>query len=321
MCTTFFNNKKTLKNPFIDTIIDTVLNAKLEDWEHFSKKDRKLEIPFNINSGKHYNGLNLIKLMFHTYLNGYTSAYYLTNNQAFKVGGDIKGEKTAKIHRFQPCYRLIENTSKTISIEAYNKLKEEKQKLYKKSSTTPKFFVVNFDQIKNIDDIDKSDFKLEIPQFEVDFDINEEAEKFFLKLQNDENVKMILNRKRTLKAFYNLSNDQITLPETGIFRNDSAYYSTAFHEIIHWTGHPKRLNRLGFSEKGKKDELSYSYEELVAELGALLLCMEFKIYDTFLNTCSYLKGWLSATDKDKREETLKNAFIEASTAKKYLTNI
>ena len=64
-----------------------------------------------------------------------------------------------------------------------------------------------------------------------------------------------------------------------------AYYSTAFHEIIHWTGHPKRLNRLGFSEKGKKDELSYSYEELVAELGALLLCMEFKIYDTFLNTC------------------------------------
>ena len=53
MCTTFFNNKKTLKNPFIDTIIDTVLNAKLEDWEHFSKKDRKLEIPFNINSGKH----------------------------------------------------------------------------------------------------------------------------------------------------------------------------------------------------------------------------------------------------------------------------
>ena len=49
--------------------------------------------------------------------------------------------------------------------------------------------------------------------------------------------------------------------------------------------------------------------------------LEFKIYDTFLNTCSYLKGWLSATDKDKREETLKNAFIEASTAKKYLTNI
>ena len=58
MCTTFFNNKKTLKNPFIDTIIDTVLNAKLEDWEHFSKKDRKLEIPFNINSGKHQGSVD-----------------------------------------------------------------------------------------------------------------------------------------------------------------------------------------------------------------------------------------------------------------------
>ena len=49
--------------------------------------------------------------------------------------------------------------------------------------------------------------------------------------------------------------------------------------------------------------------------------MDFKIYDSFLNTCSYLKGWLNVTEEDKREETLKNAFIEASTAKKYLLNI
>lgn len=314
---TTLNKKTTFKNPYIDTIIETVLNADLKDWDHFAKDGVKLQIPFNVNTGEHYRGMNLIKLMFHTYFNGYTSAYYITNNQAFKLQADFKGEKTAKIHRYEPLYRHNE-TYKTISIDAYNKLKEDKQEDYFKSSTNPKYYVLNFDQIKNIDEIDKSKLKVEIKNFEVDFDLNEEAEKFFLKLQQDENFEMILNRKRLVKAYYDLSRDQITIPEIGIFKTNSAYYSTAFHEMIHWTGNPKRLNRIGFFEKGDK---SYSYEELIAEIGALLLCMEFKIYDTFLNTCSYLKSWLTKTEGEDQEEILRSAFSEALKAKKYLLSV
>ena len=75
------------------------------------------------------------------------------------------------------------------------------------------------------------------------------------------------------------------------------------------------------SEGEGDDGEYYSYEELIAEIGALLLCMEFKIYDTFLNTCSYLKSWLTKTEGEDQEEILRSAFSEALKAKKYLLSV
>jgi antirestriction protein ArdC len=54
------------------------------------------------------------------------------------------------------------------------------------------------------------------------------------------------------------------------FKNIGGYYSTLFHEIIHSTKNPKRLGRGG--EKTKN--LPYANEELVAEMGAMILCSE-----------------------------------------------
>jgi antirestriction protein ArdC len=69
------------------------------------------------------------------------------------------------------------------------------------------------------------------------------------------------------RAFYGVISDAITLPHPVDFISVEQYYSTAFHELCHWTGAKHRLNR---DFRGKYKDPSYSFEEIVAELGAAL---------------------------------------------------
>ena len=102
------------------------------------------------------------------------------------------------------------------------------------------------------------------------------------------------------EAFYRPSEDMIRLPGLDQFADASEYYSTAFHEATHSTGHENRLNRLtrqaGFGSE------SYSKEELVAELGSCFICATLGIStDTsFRNSTAYLNGWLSALKNDRK---------------------
>ena len=84
------------------------------------------------------------------------------------------------------------------------------------------------------------------------------------------------------------------------FREMAEFYSTAFHEGVHSSGHPSRLNRLTDTAAFGGDE--YSKEELVAELGSAFL-MSFCGIETpssFQNNAAYIAGWLKALKDDKR---------------------
>ena len=58
----------------------------------------------------------------------------------------------------------------------------------------------------------------------------------------------------------------LLLPIRKQFVSTAEYYSTAFHEVVHSTGHQSRLNRLNSAAFFGTEE--YSKEELVAEIGA-----------------------------------------------------
>jgi antirestriction protein ArdC len=45
------------------------------------------------------------------------------------------------------------------------------------------------------------------------------------------------------KAFYRPSEDYIQMPPKECFVDEPHYYSTALHELTHWTGAEKRLRR------------------------------------------------------------------------------
>ncbi|MBX3141521.1 MAG: DUF1738 domain-containing protein [Trueperaceae bacterium] len=96
------------------------------------------------------------------------------------------------------------------------------------------------------------------------------------------------------EAFYSPHRDEITMPEIGAFRNESSYYATLLHEVVHWTGHPERLQRRPAAGSAMA---SYAAEELVAELGAAFLCAALGVKGE-MRHAAYLEHWLKAARAD-----------------------
>ncbi len=100
------------------------------------------------------------------------------------------------------------------------------------------------------------------------------------------------------EAFYSPSDDYIQmLPKTD-FKSAEGYYSTILHELSHWTGGEKRLDRVQRCGRFSKD---YAFEELVAEMGSLFVATSAGIPQSeteFQNHASYIESWLSKLRND-----------------------
>ena len=109
-----------------------------------------------------------------------------------------------------------------------------------------------------------------------------------------------LNHEQGDRAFYRPSNDSITLPLLAQFKETAEYYSTAFHEMIHSTGHMSRLNRL--EKTAFFGTEAYSKEEVVAEIGAsaLVNVAGLETANSFRNNTAYVQNWLTVLKNDKR---------------------
>lgn len=95
---------------------------------------------------------------------------------------------------------------------------------------------------------------------------------------------------------YMPSHDIVRLPPISQFKTSDAYYSALFHELIHSTGHQKRLGRI--KEGHTSDEHQYSKEELVAELGSAYLCTLSGIKHDIENSSAYIKSWLTVLENN-----------------------
>lgn len=106
---------------------------------------------------------------------------------------------------------------------------------------------------------------------------------------------------RGSEAYYHRINDKITMPEMRSFIDPDHYYSTLFHEMVHSTGHPNRLNRKELTEPTKFGSEQYSQEELVAEMGASFLTSLAGIGEKpFDNHVAYIQNWLQVLENDNR---------------------
>ena len=102
------------------------------------------------------------------------------------------------------------------------------------------------------------------------------------------------------RAYYNPLDDRIVLPQMNQFTDTAEYYSTAYHEMVHSTGHAKRLARLDATAFFGSE--SYSKEELVAEIGSAFLLHRTGLENagSFRNNTAYIQNWLTALKNDKR---------------------
>ena len=103
------------------------------------------------------------------------------------------------------------------------------------------------------------------------------------------------------------------MPPKASFTEPDEYYETIFHELVHATEHPTRLNW-----SRKEAENSYALGELVAEIGACYLARELGVpaSGNLSNHVAYLANWLKAMKDDSR--FIFTASSQASKAADYL---
>ncbi len=133
---------------------------------------------------------------------------------------------------------------------------------------------------------------------------------------------ILANSKATImydqadQAFYQASKDEIHLPPREAFPALDDFYSTALHELAHWTGHEDRLNRSVMNRFGSPE---YAKEELRAELASTFLSADTGLPLKLYNHAAYVKNWIQILKDNKFEfvAALRDAEDIAESLKEY----
>lgn len=259
--------------PNVYEIVTEQVIRQLEQGVAPWRKPWRTEVPCNLVSGKPYRGLNVFMLA----TQGYESRYWLTFNQAKKLGGHIKqGEKSTLVvfwHIGEE--RIIRQTdgkerkSTPILLRYYN--------------------VFNVCQTEGIAD------KLGLGKSAPRIPSMDQCEAIVSGMPNPP------AREQSDRAWYRPSTDTVGMPSRNLFNSSEEFYSTLFHELTHSTGHASRVGREGIEQLNTFGSESYSREELIAEMGAAMLCGVTGIApSTIQNSASYLQSWISRLRGDSK---------------------
>ena len=91
-------------------------------------------------------------------------------------------------------------------------------------------------------------------------------------------------------ASFQYEADEILMPLRHLFPTRAGYYHTLLHELVHWTGHPSRLDR----ERGRMGSAAYAGEELLAEMTAFMIAQDLRVEidpGHQEGRWSYMKSW------------------------------
>jgi len=230
-----------------------------------------LELPHNI-AGRPYRGGNVPMLWALAEEAGYRSPCWLTFNQAHERGGHVrKGERGALVFFWK--WQEVEDPTTG----------ERRRRAFARAYT-----VFNLDQVEGVDVPTVQ--PRELPEFQRIEAADALMAATGARIEYGGDV-----------ACFVPSRDLVRLPHPAAFKAPDAFYSTAFHELGHWTGHADRLAR----EFGKRfgDE-AYAFEELVAELTAAFVCASQGFASVVREDhASYIDHWLKVLKHDNRAFT------------------
>lgn len=229
--------------------------------------------PINLISQKEYRGLNTFLLG----SQGYGSRYWLTFNQAAKLGGHVKaGEKS--------------------SLVIFWNIGEEKiRRMPDGSERKSKPLLLRYYSVFNLQQTEGIAEKLGLDKQPARVPSLDQCEAIAANMPNPP------AREQSAKAWYRPANDTVGMPDRSLFTSAEGYYATLFHELTHSTGHASRLSREGVMEHHAFGDADYSKEELVAEMGSAMLCGVTGIAPAVLeNSASYLANWIQVLKGDSK---------------------
>ncbi len=108
----------------------------------------------------------------------------------------------------------------------------------------------------------------------------------------------VIRHDQSDRAYYSPLFDEIHLPPREQFKTAGDYYGTAVHELGHWTGAKKRLNR---EKSGLFGSADYAREELRAEIASWELAQDTGIPHDPDSHASYIDSWIKALEEDPLE--------------------
>jgi antirestriction protein ArdC len=112
-------------------------------------------------------------------------------------------------------------------------------------------------------------------------------------------------------AVYETETDQIIVPKREQFDSLSDYYETVFHELCHWSEQDQRV--------GTRNNSSYAFRELVAEMGACFMLLHIGVpcsEKMLQNSARYVRDWLK--EMNNNPKYIFDAATQASKAAKFL---
>lgn len=258
---------KSQSNPY-DLITERIMTL-LEQGSIPWRKPWKVQagLPCNLHSKKPYRGINTWLL----HSMHYESPFWVTYRQALELGGHVrKGEKSCPVVFW-----------KQLAIEDQQTGETEKIPMIRLYSV---FNVAQCEGLKSIPATAEATGPLSKPDVIV------------ANMPNRPEI-----RHGMAHAFYSPKADVVGLPSRERFEAEAGYFGTLFHELIHSTGHPSRLNRATLTEKEGFGSNPYSKEELVAEMGAAFLCGHAGLAEqTLENSAAYIQNWLEALQNDRK---------------------
>ncbi|HMG14038.1 MAG TPA: zincin-like metallopeptidase domain-containing protein [Saprospiraceae bacterium] len=283
-------NTQELYQKVTNTIIE-LLESHLEDWSRpWIAFGQDQDFARNAKSGIHYRGINQFLLSFIMLNKGYLKNTWLTFDQVKQLGGNIiKGEKASPIVFFKTGY--MDNQNKFYSDEKISSL-PEKIKEEKDIHSIPILKLYNVFNVAQTEKLDSSIYEIITAESLKEFEKDERAEALIF--STGAKIEILESNR----AYYDRVNDKIRLPLREQFSGVAeTFYSTALHELGHWTGHPSRLNREG----GKKfGDIEYSKEELIAELTSAFCASSLGFSKTITQNASYIKNWLGILKTDNK---------------------
>ncbi len=264
---------KTNQNTSNRDVYQIVTNRIIEQLEKgcvpWKQPWTKTGLPQNLVTRRPYRGINVWLLS----MLGYALNYFLTFKQVNELGGRIRKGEKAHIVVF---WKWEEKTNEATG----EKTKESFLRYY---------MVYN---IAQCDGIPES----KLPPKDL---VNEP-------ILNCEEILDSMPKRPAVQqvedcAYYHPAYDYINMPPMKSFLHSEAYYSTLFHELVHSTGHITRLNRKELMQTKPFNSEMYSFEELLAEIGASFLNSLTGIEQKqFEQSASYIQGWLGRLKNDKR---------------------